>query len=122
MDKRAIGEACLRAADRIVVPGQWAQNAFAKDRTGAIVSQLSKDACSWCAIGAIMVEMRVHELPTSTMRIINATLEGMGRDDTGVLIAFENDIADSPEPVAALLREIGRRLIAEADDETQPEN
>ena len=122
MDKRAIGEACLRAADRIMVPGQWAKYILAVDQFGHGAHVLSPQACSWCAIGAIMKELRVHELPTSTMRIIDAALEGMARDGTGVLIAEENDFADSPEPAAALLREIGRRLIAEADDETQPEN
>lgn len=133
MNKRQIGQACMRAADRIMVPGQWCRWDDACRPDGEPVSPLALSACKWSASGALLLELDEGAAGAATLawvdrlrsrlridiatspRVSSVLADVVVRDDT---IAEINDAFSRPAPAAALLREIGRRLIDEADAET----
>ena len=56
----------LKEAKKIISsPSSWCKGAMARDQSGLSVSVENEDACSWCAMGSIMLAMD-HVLPSET--------------------------------------------------------
>jgi hypothetical protein len=93
-----------RAADRIMVPGQWCRFGKALGLANTRTSPTAPDAHAWCAIGALGVEMGTNlpeVLITQAYPLVGARVYAL---------AFANDKAETPDIPAARLRAMADEL------------
>lgn len=57
MTERSTVEILRAARERITPPEKWCRGAFAKDSDGRKVPATHRNACRWCALGAIGAEI-----------------------------------------------------------------
>ncbi len=93
-----IQQAIARAIERISVPGQWTQGAWARDKGGAPVDGYGTDAVCWCAAGALRRECATRLDYELALEMINR----LPNESLGV--SYTNDIYATNERVIAMMR------------------
>jgi len=99
----AIGALLLRAAERIRWPGTWCQYALARDKNSKHVEPGSRNAVSWCMMGAIKAERPSPAARVTAHLRLQALVEARGGDSV-----FRFNDSRGQAAVVGLLEEAAR--------------
>lgn len=113
MAERSVVDVLRAAKERISDTGRWTTECYAADRSGATVIATSQSACSWCAIGSVLAELRIdlgmdarhHPVARAAIAALDRAA-GIDRSVPGGPITALNDQAGHPAVIQAFDRAI----------------
>jgi hypothetical protein len=96
--ERSTAEILRAARERIADPERWCQGYYARDPNGAEVEPDDVQACKWCAVGSLCLEVPWRDeahlyLVTAAIEVgTTTTAINDGRDHSAVMALFNRAI------------------------------